>query len=164
MAEFRVQKILVDGTVKIEYTGTLRERTEELISIDTGWSREPLDLGYVLFEPDDVWIETFYLNEWYNIFRISSEEGALKGFYINITRPPAIEGDLIRWEDLAIDIWVRPDGSYLVLDEDEFEELDIDKDTRKKALIALKKVRDMVGSGIGELERIVGNVQIDNGS
>ena len=155
MRKFRVRKILVDGTVKIEYTGTLRERTEDLISIDTGWSREPLDLGYVLFEPDDVWVETFYLNEWYNIFRISSGDGTLKGFYFNITRPPMIEGDLIRWEDLAIDIWVRPDGSYLILDEDEFEELEIDAETREMALKALMKVKDLLGLGVGELESMI---------
>ncbi len=97
-----------------------------------------------MFEPDDKWIETFYFDKWYNIFRIASGKGELKGFYINITKPPIIGSDTIDWEDLAIDIWVRPDGSYLVLDEDEFEDLVIDQNIRIGALEALETVKEIV--------------------
>lgn len=144
MRSFRIRKLLTDGSIKIEYQGTLREVTEEYISIDTGWSREPLDLGYVLFEPDDKWIETFFHEKWYNIFRIASGKGDLKGFYINITKPPVIGPDTIDWEDLALDLWVRPDGSYLILDEDEFEELELDSDTRNRALSAFHNIKEMI--------------------
>lgn len=154
MDRFRVRKRLPDGTIKIEYRGTLRQRTDEFISIDTGWSREPLDLGYVLFEPEDKWIETFYLHRWYNLFRISSSDGILKGLYINITRPPEIMDDTIIWEDLALDIWVKPDGSYLVLDEDEFEDLDIDDDTRSKAMESLDEVISAIGNIDGPVDEI----------
>jgi protein associated with RNAse G/E len=121
--DLKVQKINPDGSIKIEYTGTLRESNDEFISIDTGWSREELDLGYVIFKSDDIWIETFYLKKNFNIFRIGTQDGNLKGFYSNVTYPPIIEDDLIKWRDLAVDIWIRPDGSYLILDEDEFEEM-----------------------------------------
>lgn len=140
----KVQKLLPDGSVKIEYTGTIRESNEEYISIDTGWSREPLDLGYVLFEPDDRWIETFYRSRWYNVFRIAGKDGDLKGFYINITKPPMIGEGIIQWLDLAIDIWVRPDGSFLVLDMDEFKELDLSEEDRVTALGALEEAKEMV--------------------
>jgi hypothetical protein len=144
---YTIRKVLPDGSIKIQYNGTLREKTEDHISIDTGWSREPLDLGYVLFEPDDKWIETFFFERWYNIFRIADSEASLKGFYINISKPPIIRDQVIDWEDLAIDVWVRPDGTYIVLDEDEFEELDIDKETRKMALKALETVKKLIGKG-----------------
>ncbi len=155
MDVIRVKKVLTDGSIKIEYSGILKEKDEEKISIDTGWSREPLDLGYTLFEPDDKWVETFFLHRWYNVFRIASKEGTLKGFYINITKPPVVEGNLIKWEDLALDIWVRPDGSYLILDEDEFEDLDIDDEIRKKALQALEEAKDLVERREGPLAELM---------
>ena len=139
-----VQKINPDGSVKIEYTGTLRERTEEYLSIDTGWSRERLDLGYVLFERDDVWVETFYFHKWFNIFRIADKGGSLKGFYANVTNPPEISDGLIRWRDLALDIWIRPDGGHIILDEDEFEEMGPTRNERKMADIAVKEVLRML--------------------
>lgn len=155
MKEIRVRKINPDGSVKIEYRGTVREDTSELISIDTGWSREELDLGYVVFKPEDRWIETFYRDGWYNVFRIGDAEGNLKGFYMNVTKPPRIEDGFIDWEDLALDIWVRPDGSYIILDEDEFHDLDLDGDTREKAMIALNEMIGMIRNRdgpLGELE------------
>ena len=154
MRSFRIRKILPDGSIKIEYQGTLREITDDFISIDTGWSREPLYLGYVLFEPDDKWIETFFFKRWYNIFRIASGKGELKGFYINITKPPVIGQDTIDWEDLAIDLWVRPDGSYLVLDEDEFEELDLALEIKEKAIKTLEEVKTMIERSQGPLAEI----------
>ena len=154
----RVQKINRDGSVKIEYTGTLRERTDEFISIDTGWSREPLDLGYVLFEQDDIWVETFYFQRCFNIFRIGDSGGFLKGFYANVTLPPEVSEGLIRWKDLAIDIWVRPDGSFLVLDEDEFEEMGPTEEERRIARRAVKEIIGMLGRGEGPFREIHGDV------
>ena len=156
MEHFKVRKILPDGSVKIEYTGTLRDRSNEHISIDTGWSREPMDLGYVLLETDDRWLETFFFDRWFNIFRISAKDGTLKGFYMNISKPPVIEGNELDWEDLAIDIWVRPDGTYLILDMDEFHELEIDDRTGKRALEALENAKKFVERKEGPLEEIRG--------
>lgn len=142
--EFRVRKILPGGSVKTEYTGILRERTDEFVSIDTGWSREPLDLGYAIMEPDDIWIETFYFNKNFNIFRIGNHEEELKGFYCNVTYPPEIEDGTIDWKDLMVDIWVRPDGSYLVVDEDEFEDIGPTEMERKMVMDAINDILDML--------------------
>jgi len=151
---FRVQKITPDGSVKIEYSGTLREKTDEYISIDTGWSREPLDLGYVIFEPDDVWIETFYFRENFNIFLIADRNGKLKGFYCNVTYPPEMGEGIINWRDLAVDIWVRPDGSYLILDEDEFEEMGPSEKERKIVKGALEKILSMLSHKKGPFSEL----------
>jgi hypothetical protein len=151
MRSYIVRKILPDGSVKITYEGTLRDRTEDLISIDTGWSREPLDLGYVLFEPEDRWVETFFFDRWYNVFRISSSDGTLKGHYINISKPPIVTEDRIDWEDLAIDLWVRPDGTHIVVDMDEFEDLQIEEETRNSALKALNEAIGFIESGLDTL-------------
>ncbi|MGA1794180.1 MAG: DUF402 domain-containing protein [Thermoplasmatota archaeon] len=151
---YKVQKINPDGSVKIEYTGTLRERTDDFISIDTGWSREPLDLGYVLFEPDDIWVETFYFHKWFNIFRIADREGILKGFYANVTYPPEISDGLIKWRDLAIDIWVRSDGGHIILDEDEFEEMEPTQREREMAAAAVSEVLRMLEGSEGPFNEL----------
>lgn len=140
----KVRKIDPEGKLKIEYAGTIRERTDDLISLDTGWSREPLDLGYVLFEPEDIWVETFYFHRYYNIFRIADRYGKLKGHYCNISEPPHLQGDVLTWHDLAIDVWVKPDGSYLVLDLDEFDEKVIEPNLRDRAMAALNDLRSLI--------------------
>ena len=145
----KVRKLDPDGRLKIEYCGTVRERSSELISIDTGWSRERLDLGYVVFEPEDVWVETFFFRRYYNIFRIADNLGRLKGFYCNISKPPIIVEDTLTWHDLAIDVWVRPDGSHIVLDMDEFEEKVRDTAIRASALDALEDLQSLIASKEG---------------
>ncbi len=100
----KVPKLGPEGTPKIEYSGAIRERDERSISIDTGWSREELELGYVTFKPDDRWVETFYLDRWYNIFRIAGADGRLKGFYCNLSRPPVLGNGVLTWQDMAIDV------------------------------------------------------------
>lgn len=154
MRKFRIQKIRPDGSIKIEYFGTLRERTPEFLSIDTGWSREELDLGYVVFKPDDIWVETFYLHKNFNIFRIGARDGHLKGFYSNVTYPPIIEKDLIKWRDLAIDIWVRPDGTYLILDEDEFERMGPTDEERRMAKESVDEILLMLKERSGPFKEI----------
>jgi nicotinamide-nucleotide amidase len=88
-------------------------------------------LGYLSLIPGDVLEEVFYLRRFYNVFEIRSAAGALKGWYANITRPVTISagepGDgapaEIVWQDLALDVWMSPDGQVRVLDEDEFEQI-----------------------------------------
>ena len=38
--------------------------------------------------------------------------------------------DVISYVDLALDLWVAPDGTQTVLDEDEFAAIDLDAETR----------------------------------
>ena len=65
-------------------------------------------------------IEYYWLDRWYNVFRFLEADGATKLFYCNVNMPPAITGGVLTYVDLDIDILVRPDGSYQVLDLDEF--------------------------------------------
>jgi hypothetical protein len=61
----------------------------------------------------------------YNVFQISSADGALKGWYCNLGLPAEFdpESRVLSYVDLALDIWANPDGSFVVLDEDELEEI-----------------------------------------
>ena len=57
------------------------------------------------------------------MFQVYSESGDLKGWYCNVTKPAQVQDDELTFVDLALDLWVWPDRRYLVLDEDEFDDL-----------------------------------------
>ena len=65
--------------------------------------------------------EYYWLDRWYNVFRFRTPERALKSFYCNVNMPPTFDGEVLSYVDLDIDILVKPDLSYQVLDLDDFE-------------------------------------------
>jgi protein associated with RNAse G/E len=81
------------------------------------------DLGYVVFERGDVFFEYYYFDRWYNVFQIYSAEGVLKGWYCNVTAPARVDDGQLTFVDLALDLFVYPDRRFLVLDQEEFDEL-----------------------------------------
>ena len=95
------------------------------------------------FRQGDRFIETYYTDRWYNIFEVHDrEDDRLKGWYCNIAKPAVMEaGERISYVDLALDLWVAPDGTQTVLDEDEFAALALDAETRSKALRGLEELQ-----------------------
>ncbi len=91
--------------------------------VEAYWRRPQADLGYVVLETGDLFVETHYADRWYTIFEIHAAAGALKGWYVNFSRPAAISEDEISAIDLCLDLFVFPDGRALLLDEDEYATL-----------------------------------------
>jgi len=149
-----VRKLDHAGREKARYIGHVLERGIHAVVIQTAWQRAAMDLGFVTLEPEDRWREYFYDDRWYNIFEIRTKELQLKGWYCNITRPARITGTTVDWEDLALDLWVEPDGTASVLDEDEFECLTLPLMEREEALCALAELRRMVSQRHGPFDRI----------
>ncbi len=144
MAQITVRKLDHAGREVISYPGEAVERSDHRVVLHTSWDRAPMDLGFVVLEPGDRWIEFFYTDRWYNIFEIHASDGRLKGWYCNITRPACIGEDEVAAEDLALDLWVVPDGTMQVLDEDEFADLPLTPEDRRTAREALAELEDMV--------------------
>jgi protein associated with RNAse G/E len=118
-----VKKFLYDGKPSYVWDGTVVAVADDHVVIEALFTRGSRDLGYVVLEPGDVFIEFYYYEQWFNIFQIYSAAHELKGWYCNIGRPPEIKAGELRYLDLALDLFVYPDRRELVLDEDEFEEL-----------------------------------------
>ena len=58
------------------------------------------------------------------LFRVQDvDSGALKGYYCNLTRPAQISETDVKADDLDLDIFVKPDGEILVLDEEDYNKL-----------------------------------------
>lgn len=123
------------------YIGQVLWREDDEIVLHATWQRPSLDLGYTVLEPGDRFIEHFYADRWYNIFKVRAADGRLKGWYCNVTRPARISEDEIAAEDLALDLWVAPDGTMQVLDEDEFAALPLISDEREAARMALAELQ-----------------------
>jgi predicted RNA-binding protein associated with RNAse of E/G family len=131
----------------VTYAGELLRSEPGYALVRAIWERARLELGYVVFEPGDVFLEHFYADRWYNVFELRTAGGALKGWYCNVTRPAQITPDVIASVDLALDLFVPPDRQRpLRLDVDEFEALEL-RDTEPDAYAAAWRALD-------ELERL----------
>ncbi|HZR99488.1 MAG TPA: DUF402 domain-containing protein [Chloroflexota bacterium] len=119
----RVLKKRYDGSTVFAWTGRLLERTDEYVLLAGLFNALRRDLGYVILERGDLFLEWYYFGRWYNVFQVYGRDGQLKGWYCNVGMPPELQDDELGYVDLALDVFVHPDGQYLVLDEDEFAEL-----------------------------------------
>src|SRR5260370_39089540 len=72
-----------------------------------------------------VFVVFYYYERWFIVFQISAPDGTLKGWYANVGLPAEIrpEAGELEYVDLALDVWTQPGGEFVVLDQDEFEEL-----------------------------------------
>ncbi len=118
-----VRKFLYDGTPHYVWEGRLVERDDELVVLEAYFTRGKRDLGYVVFERGDLFVEFYYFDRWYNVFQIYSATGVLKGWYCNVGAPAQIAGGQLTFVDFALDVFAYPDHTFVVLDEHEFEEL-----------------------------------------
>lgn len=78
------------------------------------------DLGVI--RRGTVSYEYYWLDRCYNVFRFHEPGGELRNFYCNINLPPKFANGVLDYIDLDIDLFVRKDFSYQVLDSEEFEE------------------------------------------
>lgn len=137
-----VRKIDPNGEEAARYHGVVVEENAEAVTLTAKWESPQVDLGYLVLEPDDVFVEHFFRARWYNIFEIyQGVDGRFRGWYCNVTRPPKISPAEVVWYDLALDLFVGPDEKTKALDEDEFEALDLrtkDSEAWRQAMLAWK--------------------------
>jgi predicted RNA-binding protein associated with RNAse of E/G family len=88
---------------------------------------------------------------WYDIGKIYNLDNEWTGYYCDIMMPVKRSADQFEIVDLFLDLWVSPDGSYEIQDEDEFEtaleEGVITPELAEKARNALNDLIDAVTSG-----------------
>ena len=143
-----ITKLDHDGSPVLSYEGKVVFRDHTMVVARCLWSQaKPFDLGPFCLELGDVFLEHYYLGEWFNIFEIHGSSGGLKGWYCNITRPVEITDDGIRWADLALDLLILPDGEQVLLDKEEFEGLQPSAAVRAQVDDALFTLRRWLAEG-----------------
>lgn len=145
MGEFVVQKRDYKGVFLLEYPAEVVERGSTWLCVRAVFAYEKADLGFTTFLRGDLFTEWFYSDRWYNVFQVNSgTEGALRGWYCNITRPALITADSVSADDLALDVFVMPDGTVHILDEDEFASLNLSAVEQAHAQQAVAAIRQAV--------------------
>ncbi|WP_369143403.1 DUF402 domain-containing protein [Streptomyces sp. R44] len=144
------------GRTKIRYPAEVLTEEGARLSVRAPWAAEGVrDFGFVRFEPGDVFVEHYWRDRWFTVKEVRSADGALKGWYCDITRPAVIEGSAVVIEDLDLDLWVSADGSEVLrLDEDEFTASGLaasDPEAAARAVEALDELEALGREGLIEL-------------
>jgi len=140
--DITVIKLDHKGNETWRYKGQLLNRSSSSLTIEAFFDRSEIDLHGMSLCFGDRFVETYYIDRWYNIFEIHDKDNdQLKGWYCNIGYPAEIQENSISYKDLALDLLVFPDGFQIVLDEDEFNEINLTAVERRNAIDALKKLQ-----------------------
>jgi uncharacterized protein len=143
MSEITVHKLDLQGRETWRYSGRVLERGASYVLLEARFNREDTPFHGMVLRRGDRFVETFYTDRFYNIFEMhSASNDHLYGWYCNIGMPAKIEQDLVSYVDLALDLLVYPDGTQLVLDQDEFERLPLEPHIRQMALEGLKELQE----------------------
>jgi uncharacterized protein len=138
----KVQKKNLEGEVTYEYEGVLQNRDENSITLEALFDREDMPFMDVVLKKGDRFVEYYYTDRWYNIFAVyDRDDGKLKGWYCNIGKPVVIENGTVSYIDLALDLWVSTSGEQTVLDQDEFEKLNLKEELKMGALNGLDELK-----------------------
>jgi protein associated with RNAse G/E len=142
--KFKIQKKNPAGEVTYEYEGSLLKRDEHSITLEALFDRADLPFMDTVFKTGDRFVEIYFTDRWYNIFTIHDrDDGKVKGWYCNIGMPAEVGEARVSYVDLALDLWVSTEGKQTVLDEDEFEKLQLDETTRSSALHGLHELKSL---------------------
>jgi predicted RNA-binding protein associated with RNAse of E/G family len=125
------------------WTGDIVEDAGDHIVIRARWAttNTPLFLGYTVFEPGDVFLERYYAGRWFSVWQVISQRtGRTKGWYANVCQPVEREGDQLRFVDMELDVFVWPDGRFVILDEEDLERAQLPQAETEAAKAGLAEV------------------------
>ena len=122
--------IKVGDKLKIEcykHNGYLVRTSDEAIVLDVNDKRIVVANEHTLLTEHDGKSHTtnepavlfFYTDKWYNIIGQLKKKGLF--YYCNIATPYIIDGKTIKYIDYDLDLRVFPDGTYKVLDKNEYK-------------------------------------------
>jgi protein associated with RNAse G/E len=136
----------------VSFDAELLEATDTMRLVLAFWQQPRIDLGYVVFEPGDLFFEYYYTDRWYAIFDIRSADNRRKGWYCNIAYPAVFAADSIDSTDLLLDLFVSADATTIIrLDIEEFEAFNIaasDPCAYQAAYAAFAELETMVRQNI----------------
>ncbi len=144
----RVDACKYDGSVHRSWSCRLLEETADLYTLHGVFEREikhPL-LGTI--ESGTVSVEYYWKKRWYNVFKFYEPDQTFRNYYCNVNTPPEFSGGVLKYVDLDIDVLVKPDLSYQILDADEFAENAVKHqypiDLIERANRALDQILDLI--------------------
>ena len=113
-----VQSYKHDGSIHRTWSKAfVLDETEDfyVVVTDHSWVVESDNRRWLTKEPA---ICFYFKNKWFNIISMVRKTGIF--YYCNIASPSLYDGEAIKNIDYDLDVKVFPDGSYILLDENEF--------------------------------------------
>lgn len=142
-----VHKLDHRGREVWRYPARVIERSPPMLILEAFFDRDNQTIGGLSLHRGDRFVETYFTDRWYNIFAVhEGGDGPLKGWYCNIARPARFEPGHVFAEDLALDLIVDPLGRWIVLDQEEFERLEIPLRDRERATQALELLQHLAAT------------------
>lgn len=137
-AAIAVRVYKYDGREDRRWEARMAKQVGPLIVLDAVFDQEIEHdlLGKIAF--GTISTEYYWLDRWYNAFRYDGR------FYCNVTTPPVLNGSILSYIDLDIDVLVESDFSYKVLDLDDFEANRYPRDVEQHARQALEELIGLV--------------------
>jgi predicted RNA-binding protein associated with RNAse of E/G family len=143
VSQITVLKLDLSGKITWQYAGTLVTRRRHTLRLEAFFDVGQVPIADVVLNRGDRFVETFFDDRMYNVFQVFDHlDHKLKGWYCNLSRPAVLDSTSVAWVDLALDLWVSPDGRQTVLDREEFAALPITTLERQLAVFALSELQD----------------------
>lgn len=135
-----VQDLVVDAS---DHKITLHDPSSLTTALTVG--------DQIIYEPGAPIVWYVFRDAWYDIGRFHLRDDTFTGYYVNLIAPPELEARPWTFYDLCLDVWVNPNGGFVVLDQDEFDEaVDrrwIDPSTAERARLELERFIRMLAEG-----------------
>lgn len=109
-----------DGQLHRQWQARLVTQANSLIVVEGVFAEEIRHPQLGTIAPGTLSTEYYWTDRWYSIFRFREPTGELRNYYCNVNQPAELDGNVLTFVDLDIDVLVAPDFSYRILDEDEF--------------------------------------------
>ncbi|HEX5965776.1 MAG TPA: DUF402 domain-containing protein [Pyrinomonadaceae bacterium] len=142
--DIRVRVLKYDGTEHRTWAARVVEQTDSLLTLDAVFAEEIEHDLIGRIACGTISTEYYWLDRWFNVFRFGNTDNTLMSFYCNVNMPPSFDGHVLQYVDLDIDVLVKPDLSYQVLDLEDFETnaraYDYPSDVRENAHAALAEL------------------------
>jgi protein associated with RNAse G/E len=120
--EITVRSLKYGGRSHRTWRARIETHEGSLIVLDAFFAEEVRHPILGTIEAGTLSREFFWTDRWYSVFRFGAPKGGrLLNFYCNVNTPARLEAGTLYFTDLDIDVLVRPDLTYSILDEDEFE-------------------------------------------
>ena len=142
----RVQKY--DGTEHRTWAARVVNQTGSLLTLDAVFDDEIEHDLIGTIARGTISTEYYWLDRWFNVFRFSNSGDQLMSFYCNVNMPPSFDGHILQYVDLDIDVLVKPDFSYQILDLEDFE-------TNARAYDYASDVRENAHAALAELVQLI---------
>src|ERR1044071_610956 len=110
-----VRKLKPGGALDYAWDGAVLRCDSHGVVLRAEFNVDLVEREFATFRRGDVFHEFYYFDRWYNVFQISAPDGTLKGWYANVGLPAELRSEAgeLDYVDLALDVWVHPNGEYV---------------------------------------------------